>query len=123
MSGSSMWPNRSASAAWAFAMSVRTSLAVAVAPVHHDVRVHARDGGVAHPKTLEFSLINQTTCAHAVDLLEDGAGARVKFVPRMACAALREVLQENALQRVSLTAKGLERRAAHLGMQASFTME
>src|SRR3954453_836354 len=70
-----------------------------VPKVHHDIRVDVRNLRVANAKSLQATLVNQSPCTPPFDLLEDRAGARVNFEPRVTCTTPAQVLLHDAMHR------------------------
>jgi hypothetical protein len=73
-----------------------------VSEVEHDVGVDVGDLGVTDPEPFQPTLIDQTARPDPFDLLEDGAGTRVKLEPGMSGSAPGKILLKDALHCISV---------------------
>jgi zinc protease len=79
-----------------------------VPEVHHDVRVDVGDLRIAHAKSLQPALVDETSGAYAFDLLEDRPGTRVNLEPRVTRSAPAQVLLHDAMHCAGVTRRELK---------------
>src|SRR5689334_7135747 len=78
------------------------------AEVDDDVRMQVGNLRIADAMALQSTLIDQSTRADVLDLLEDRSGARMDVEPRVTRPAPREVLLEDLVHPITVTRRQRE---------------